>query len=86
MICFWRTARNPENSRNFHDIESFLTEWRFTFHHPPPTVTAMTTVAATWTMMAAMMAAAAATAARFTGAMMAVDITTMLAVRFGDTA
>ena len=45
----------------------------------------MTTVAATWTMMVAMMAAAA-TAARFTGAMMAVDITTMLAGRFGDTA
>ena len=86
MICFWRTARKfAKLAKNVPDIESFLTEWRFTFHHPPPTVTAMTTVAATWTMLPAMMAAAA-TAARFTGAMMAANITTMLAVWFSATA
>ena len=47
----------------------------------------MTTVAAMMTTMTARtVVAATATAARFTGTMMAINVTTMFAVRFGNTA
>ena len=61
-----------------------LTAPRFICHYFPP---AMTTVAAMMTTMTAgTVVAATATATRFTRTMMAINVTTMFAVRFGNTA